>query len=157
MESSDKVYLLWDVKDSERLSMIHNPFNDSIELGELKITNGKSLITLRWTGPGANFFAHAEGYFETFNKRKQKKCEEAIDPDIRYFKKTLIVQKETAEFRSQFKNGSTPIDPANYRNNIEAEIEIDRFSNIIDISVHHTDRYARWKVFAKLKKVTLFN
>ena len=163
MDITDRIYLLY--PDKQYRGDVPS------EIGELKILKQDTLITLAYNGDGGyphEFFAYADGYFD-LGGAGTNSAQTEIDPNIRFFYKKLKVQRETARFY-KWQEGDVGLLPEErLRENIEAEIRIDRYKNTIDISVakflpdvEHEYIYGdgsnpAYQTSANLKKVTLFN
>ena len=156
MEITDRIYLLMTSKE----------FRGSIprEIGELKVLNNDSLITLNYWGNDTRdyasmmFFAHADGYFEITNERKFSREQLAIDPDARFFKKKLRLIERISTFKI-YDRDFRPLDlPEGFlKEEIFSEILIDRYKNTITFSVRYSDEKPVYRVSCDLKKVALFN
>ena len=156
MEITDRIYLLMEPKE----------YRGSIsrEIGELKVLNNDSLITLNYWGDDTQnyasmkFFAHADGYFEITNERKFSREQLAIDPDARFFKKKLRLIERISTFKI-YDRDFYPLDLPEglLKEEIFSEILIDRYKNTISFSVRYSDEKPIYKVSCNLKKVTTFN
>tara|TARA_B100001939_G_C16761242_1_gene538398 strand:- start:274 stop:744 length:471 start_codon:yes stop_codon:yes gene_type:complete len=156
MEITDRIYLL----------MEHKEYRGSTprEIGELKVLNNDSLITLNYWGDYTKdyasmmFFAHADGYFEITNERKFPREQLAIDPDARFFKKKLRLIKRISTFKI-YGEDFYPLELPEglLKEEIFSEILIDRYKNTISFSVRYSDDRPVYRVSGILKKVTIFN
>lgn len=158
MEITDRIYLLMEPKEYRG--------GTPREIGELKVLNNDSLITLNYWGDDTDtqnyasmkFFAHADGYFEIANERKFSREQLAIDPDARFFKKKLRLIKRISTFEI-YDRDFYPLDLPEglLKEEIFSEILIDRYKNTISFSVRYSDERPVYKVSGILKKVTTFN
>tara|TARA_B100002019_G_C20988737_1_gene459485 strand:- start:29 stop:487 length:459 start_codon:yes stop_codon:yes gene_type:complete len=152
MEISDRIYLL--IKDKQYRGDVPS------EVGELKILNKDTLVTLNYWDDKyesrrmADFWAHGDGYFENFNHRKFKRDQQNIDPDGRFFRKTLNIMKGCV-FRENSYSG--PIPEHSLKEEITVDIIIDRYKNTISGTVDYSEQYSEFLFKCNLKKVTLFN
>ena len=153
MEISDRIYLL--LKDKQYRGDVPT------EVGELKILNNDTLVTLNYWDDKyeskrmVDFWAHGDGYFENFNHREFPRDQQNIDPDGRFFRKTLNMMKSRSVFRKDSYSG--PIPEHRLKEEITVDIIIDRYKNTISGTVDYSEQYSKYLFKCNLKKVTLFN